>query len=206
MIPAQARRRLHMVAVHDGSPRPLAAKVLERPRLLAGLRALIPDPSRCHLVPYSTTALERDLALTLGVPVYGTDPRLLAFGTKSGCRRLFAEAGVRHPLGHEGLTGPESVVDALASMRSARPDLAQAIVKLNEGVSGRGNALVDLRDLPAPAAGDEATTLRDRVDRMALEHAGTRLEDISPGWSRTAASSRSVSPATSCAVRACSCA
>jgi len=177
VIPHQARRRLHMVAAHDGSPRPLAAKLLERPRLLAGLRTLIPDPSRCHLVPYSTTALERDLALTLGVPVYGTDPRLLAFGTKTGCRRLFAEVGVRHPLGQEDLRGAQAVVDALAAMRSAKPRFAQAIVKLNEGVSGRGNAVVELRDLPAPGAGEEAAELRRRVDRMAFEHADTRLED-----------------------------
>jgi hypothetical protein len=177
VIPHQARRRLHMVAVNDGSPRPLAAKLLERPRLLGELRALIPDAARCHLVPYSTTTLERDLALTLGVPLYGTDPGLLAFGTKTGCRRLFAEAGVRHPLGHENLSSPEAVVDALAAMRAAEPGMVQAIVKLNEGVSGRGNAVIELRDLPPAGAGDEAAELRGRVERMAFEYEGERLED-----------------------------
>ena len=34
---------------------PLAAKLLERPRVLAQVRALIPDPARCHLVPYTTS-------------------------------------------------------------------------------------------------------------------------------------------------------
>ena len=176
VIPHQARGRLHMLAANDGSPRLLAAKLLERPRLLAKLRALIPDPARCHIVPYSTTTLDRDLALTLGVPLYGTDPRLERFGTKTGCRRLFAEAGVPHPIGVEDLRRPEAVVDALASMRAARPEMSAAIVKLNEGVSGRGNALVELRDLPAPGAGDERSELRRRVDRMAFELAGTSLE------------------------------
>jgi hypothetical protein len=169
VIPHQARRRLHMVAVNDGSPRPLAAKLLERPRLLGELRALIPDAARCHLVPYSTTTLERDLALTLGVPLYGTDPGLLAFGTKTGCRRLFAEAGVRHPLGHENLSSPEAVVDALAAMRAAEPGMVQAIVKLNEGVSGAGNAVVDLHDLPAPGSSTESEEIRPRVLAMELE-------------------------------------
>ncbi|HWT24349.1 MAG TPA: hypothetical protein VN213_12665, partial [Solirubrobacteraceae bacterium] len=150
VIPSQARRRLHMLAVHDGSARPLAAKLLERPRVLAEVRARIPDPARCHLVPYSTTALERDLALTLGVPLYGADPRLLPLGTKTGCRRLFAEAGVAHPLGREGVRGVADVTEALVAMRAARPGMAEAIVKLDEGVAGRGNAVVDLRDLPAP--------------------------------------------------------
>ena len=33
-------------------------------------------PNRfCHLIPYSTTALERDIALTLGIPMYGATAR-----------------------------------------------------------------------------------------------------------------------------------
>jgi hypothetical protein len=177
VIPHQARRRLHMVSADDGSPRPLAAKVLERPRLLGRVRELIPDPARCHLVPYSTSTLERDLALALGIPLYGTDPQLLRYGTKSGCRRLFADAGVRHPVGQEDLHGVDAVVGALQAMRAQRPGLSEAIVKLNEGVSGRGNALVELRGLAAPGSHDEFAGLRDRVLGMALEHAGTRLED-----------------------------
>ena len=38
------------------------------------IRALIPDPARSHLVPYSTSSLERDVALMLGIPLYGADP------------------------------------------------------------------------------------------------------------------------------------
>ena len=176
VIPSQARRRLHMVAVHDGSRRPLAAKLLERPRVLADLRALIPDPSRCHLVPYSTTPLERDLALSLGVPLYGADPRLLFLGSKTGCRRLFAEAGVAHPQGREDVRGVEDLVAALAGMRAARADMAAAIVKLNAGASGSGNALVDLRGLPAPGAAGEREALRRSVEDMAPEHTGTPVD------------------------------
>ena len=107
VIPSHARARLHMVAVHDGTPRALAAKLVERPRVLDEVRRLIPDRARCHLVPYSTTTLERDLALALGIPLFGADPRLLPFGTKTGCRRLFAEAGVTHPLGEEDVRDVE---------------------------------------------------------------------------------------------------
>ena len=102
-------------------------------------------------MPYTTSALERDLALTLGIPLYGADPELLPFGTKTGCRRLFAEAGVPHPIGFEDVHDSDGVVDALARMRAAKPAITEAIVKLNDGVAGRGNAVVELRDLPAPA-------------------------------------------------------
>jgi len=177
VIPRHARARLHMVATYDGTPRALAAKLLERPRVLAEVRGLIPDPARCHLVPYSTTTLERDLALALGIPLFGADPRLLPFGTKTGCRRLFAESGVMHPLGHEDVHEVDGLVDALAEMRATRPSMASAIVKLNEGVAGRGNAVVDLGGLPAPGSADEPAALRDRVESMALEHVGTRTAD-----------------------------
>jgi hypothetical protein len=185
VIPSHARARLHLVAADDGSARPLAAKLLERPRVLAAIRACIPDPDLCHLAPFTTSTLERDLALALGIPLYGADPRVLPFGTKTGCRRLFADAGVRHPLGHEALHDLEQLAGALAEMRAERPAMQEAIVKLNDGVSGRGNALVNLRDLPEPGATDEPAALRARLEAMAFEHEsvslGPYLERISHG-------------------------
>jgi hypothetical protein len=176
VIPHQARPRLHMVATHDGSATSLARKILERPRVLAQVRSLIPDPDRCHLVPYATTALERDVALALGIPLFGADPSLLPFGTKTGCRRLFAAAGVDHPLGFEDVRGLDDIVAALSDIRAARPSVGDAIVKLNDGVAGRGNAVVDLRGAPAPGAADEGDALRRRVEAMAFEHPDVRLD------------------------------
>ena len=169
VIPSHARARLSLVAVQDGSPRPLTAKLLERPRLVKDIRSLIPDRRRSHLVPYNTTPLERDLALALGIPMYGADPELFHLGTKSGCRRIFAEEGVRHPLGFEDLHGLDEVVDALARLRAAAVGVGEAHVKLNEGVSGGGNALVDLRGLPPPGSAGELSELRERVRAMQFE-------------------------------------
>ena len=176
VIPRHARRRLHMVSTHDGSRRSLAEKVLTRPRVVAQVRALIPDPHRCHLVPYSTSSLERDVALVLGIPLYGADPDLLPFGTKTGCRRLFAAADVIHPLGVEDIRDVDGIVDALVGMRAERPAMRYAIVKLNDGVSGRGNATVDLAGLPSPGAADEPAQLRGRIEGMAFEQHDITLE------------------------------
>lgn len=176
VIPSHARRRLFLVSPLDGSGRPLSEKLLERPRLLARIRELIVDPDRAHLVPFNTTELERDLALALGIPMYGADPRFFHYGTKTGCRRLFAELGVRHPRGEEGLDGLDGVVSALRRLRAERPDVASAIVKLNEGVSGEGNATVDLRGLPEPGDENEARALEERVRAMAFESDGVRFD------------------------------
>ena len=183
------------------------AKLLERPRVLAAIRARIPDAELCHLVPFTTSTLERDLALALGIPLYGADPRVLPYGTKTGCRRLFADAGVRHPLGHEGLYDLEQLAGALAAMRTERPAMQEAIVKLNDGVSGRGNALVDLRDLPVPGATEEPAALRARLRGDGVR-AWDRVARAIPGSGSptAAASSRNGSRGWTCAAQACNCA
>jgi hypothetical protein len=169
VVPSHARKRLFLVSPLDGSSRALTVKLLERPGLIRRIRSLIPDRERAHLVPFTTTYQERDLALLLDIPVYGTDPRFLPLGTKSGCRALFKEVGVPHPLGHEALASTDDLVSALAAMRARKPSLADVMVKLNEGVSGDGNALADLTGLPEPGAPDEEALLRDRLRSLRPE-------------------------------------
>jgi PGM1 C-terminal domain len=166
VIPSHARKRLFLVSPLDSSGRPLSEKLLARPRLLQRIRDLVVDPARAHLVPFNTTELERDLALALGIPMYGADPKFFHYGTKTGCRRLFAEEGVRHPLGRENLTTIGEVAEAIAEMRAEHPGMGQVIVKLNEGVSGEGNAIVDLAGLPATAG---AAEIGSRLEAMQFE-------------------------------------
>ncbi|MFL6231400.1 MAG: peptide ligase PGM1-related protein [Pyrinomonadaceae bacterium] len=176
VISSHARKRLFLVTPSDASHRPLSLKLLERPHLLRQIRALIIDPERAHLVPYNTTLLERDLALRLGIPMFGADPKHFPLGTKSGCRRIFSEEGVPHPVGVENLSNIDEAVSALAGMRARKPRLSQAIIKLNEGVSGEGNALVDLSGLPAPGGESERELIHDRLRAMRFELAGVTYD------------------------------
>ena len=177
-VPAShARRRLFFVAPLDGSARPLSQKLLERPDILDRIRSLVLDPDRAHLVPFNTTHLERDLSLALGIPMYGADPRFLPFGTKSGARQIFAEVGTPHPLGLEDLTGVDDLVEAIARMRAQKPAMHQVMVKLNEGVSGEGNALVTLGRLPPPGDAGERAAIRDRLRAMTFELPGLTYDE-----------------------------
>jgi hypothetical protein len=177
VLASHARQRLFPVAPLDGSARPLTLKLLDRPRLIEQIRGLIPNPERAHLVPYNTTELERDLAVRLGIPMYGADPRHFWLGTKTGCRKLFAEEGIPHPIGREGITRLSQLVDAIRSIREQRPAVEKVLVKLNEGVSGYGNATIDLRGAAGPGSPDEAAAIEDRVRRMAFEASEVSFEE-----------------------------
>jgi PGM1 C-terminal domain len=141
-IPAShARSRLTLLCANDASPRSLTEKILERPRLIERIRAGIMDSSRAYLTVFNSTVHERKLAVLLGIPLNGCDPRLADLGTKSGSRKVFREAGVELPEGLEDLRDEGDVLEALAELKARRPGLRRAVVKLNDSFSGEGNAL-----------------------------------------------------------------
>jgi hypothetical protein len=162
-----ARSRLTLISAGDRWARPLTEKLLARPSLLARIRWSAPQPA--FLMPYMTTERECDLALALDMPLYGADPCHRAFGTKSGSRELFARAGLPHPLGVAHVTGGRAAIEAIVRLRAARPELVEVLVKLDDAVSGEGNAVVDLRELPPPGGDGERQRVTERLDRMALE-------------------------------------
>ncbi len=179
LVPSHARARLFMLAVGDGDPIPLTHKVLQRPRLIERIRGLVADPGRAHLVPFNTTWAERDLALRLGIPMYGNDPRHEHLGSKSGSRRLFKEAGVPCPAGFEDLGSLDDIVSGIVELKKSRPQCPAAIVKLDASVSGEGNAQVDLTGAsPEPAA------IEQRVMEMTTEMVGLSADDYLAKFAR----------------------
>lgn len=172
VIRSHARSRLFFVSPMEATDRALSDKLLDRPRLIDRIRDLIVDPDRAHLVPFMTTWADRELAMRLGIPMYGADPKDVHFGTKSEGRKLFARAGIPHPAGKEDLHSLHDVVVATLGLLEGAPDTDRVIVKHNEGVSGFGNAIVNLTDLPAGT--ERADAVKERICSMTLnEHAGT---------------------------------
>src|SRR5207237_9435933 len=111
----------------------------------------------------------KELARRLGIPMYGADPVCFPLGTKSGCRQIFMEEDVAHPIGHENLGSKEQVIETIVQMKARKPSIKQVLVKLNEGVSGEGNALVDLTGLPSPGDSKERAAIDERLRRMQFE-------------------------------------
>jgi hypothetical protein len=136
-----ARQRLTILSCYDGSARPLTQKVLQRPRLINRIRQKISDEQHSHLVCFNVTAFERTLAVRLGIPVYGCDPDLLYMGSKTGSRTLFRNCGIAMPDGFENLHTQDEVANALHQLKLRNPLLKKAVIKINEGFGGEGNAV-----------------------------------------------------------------
>jgi len=136
-----ARQRLTLLSCFDASPRSLTEKILERPRLIERIRQSIPHGHLAHLACFNVTRFERTLAVQLHLPIYGCDPDLYPLGNKSNGRKLFRECGLTVPDGEENLQNERDIAAALFALKIRNPALRKAVVKINEGFSGEGNAI-----------------------------------------------------------------
>lgn len=166
---SHARRRLILLDCADASALPLSAKILSRPRLMHRIRTAIGDLDRAHLVSFNTSDLERSLSVQLGIPLYANDPALSDLGSKSGCREVFREAGILFPKGFERLHTADDIAEALAALKTDAPDMRRAVVKLNEGFSGEGNALFYFDGVDGTTAQERKSQILDRLPSLRFE-------------------------------------
>jgi len=140
------RRRLTVLSLYDSSLVPLSQKILQRPRVIERIRQLI-RPECGLMTCFTVSELERDLAVALGIPLYGLDPALAWLGTKSGSRWAFRESGIPLLPGVEDLRTEEDLVQAIIALRQENEGLRRVVVKQNYGFSGQGNAILELAAL-----------------------------------------------------------
>lgn len=173
---SHARDRLLLISTYDGSLKPLTQKILERPRLVEKIRRAL-RPNKSYMVCYNSTDLEQKLSLKLNIPLLAASPEVLYWGSKSGSRQIFAETGIPHPDGSYTVSNVFDLVQELYNLWQRQPDLKRIVVKLNEGFSGEGNALLDLKAIQdyAPCQSDRESTLNalsKQLETMSFQGAG----------------------------------
>ncbi len=170
---SHARRRLQLFDTDDASNRPLTEKLLERPALLARIKEQL-RPGRSFISCFVVTELEKRLSEALQIPLLGTDPALGHWGSKAGSRELFARCGVPHPPGSDLVHNLDDLSEVTATLWEEHPELERCVVKLNEGISGEGNAALDLLplDLDACSAAGRRQRLRQELERLPMPAQG----------------------------------
>ncbi|HUQ63414.1 MAG TPA: peptide ligase PGM1-related protein [Acidimicrobiales bacterium] len=142
--PDGARSRLTMVSVDDPDLQPLSQKLLSRPEVVGRLRDLAGDPAQAHIVPFNVGGTDQALADALDLPLLGPRPELAWLGSKSGARQVARRAGVAVLPGAEDLFSVEELDAAVAALRHEHPEAESVVIKLNNGFSGQGNAMIAL--------------------------------------------------------------
>ena len=165
---SHARDRLMQVSIYDSSLKPLTQKILDRPRLVDKIQRAL-RPNKSYMVCYNSTPLEQELSLQLNIPLLAASPDVLDWGSKSGSRQIFAECQLPHPDGSLTVSNTPDLVTELADLWERQPDLNRIVVKLNEGFSGEGNAILDLRPIQAyaPHKVDRAKTVKALTEQLA---------------------------------------
>jgi hypothetical protein len=146
----RAHERLTCISVGNAEPRALTEKLLESPRAVEEIQRSVPERNDAYIEPFNVTALELRLAEQLGIPLYGPDPELIPLGSKSGARAIAKQAGVPLAAGSEDLYSLEAVDEAIERLKRERPEATAVVLKLNNGFSGQGNAIVNLRSIRSP--------------------------------------------------------
>jgi len=156
--PAGARRRVTLVALDDPSPLPLTEKVRHRPDIIEHVRSLVREAGGpASILPFNVTPAEYAVAEALGLPIFGPRPELAVLGSKTGSRQVARRAGVAVLDGAEDLYSLEAVEAAVAAIRSGRPGAEAVVIKLNDGFSGQGNAILPVAGLASPLAQSTTT-------------------------------------------------
>ena len=148
--PSMARSRLELFSIADDSARSLCEKLLARDHLLPQLKSVVGNTANAYIYPFNVTDLERCIAERLGVPIYGPRPEHAVYGYKSGARKVAREAGVPVFPGEEDLRSLVDLERASFELMSENPGTTALVVKLNNGFSGQGNAIIMARDLTSP--------------------------------------------------------
>ncbi|KAF3884003.1 MULTISPECIES: peptide ligase PGM1-related protein [Nostocales] len=176
---SHARNRLLLLSTYDASVKPLTQKILDRPRLIERIRQALRH-DKAFMVCYNATEIEADLSLKLGVPLYAAAPDLQIWGTKSGSRQIFAECEIPHPDGSQRVWNSTDLAEAAADLWERQPTLKRMVVKLNEGFSGEGNALLDLRPIQHLAPPD--ANYAQRVEALGKSFETLRFQAKNETW------------------------
>jgi hypothetical protein len=180
---SHARDRLLLISTYDGSLKPLTQKILERPRLVEKIRRAL-RRNKSYMVCYNSTKLEQQLSLELNIPLLAASPEVLSWGSKSGSRQIFAEVDIPHPDGSYTVENTFDLVQELFNLWQRQPNLKRIVVKLNEGFSGEGNALLDLRPIldcmPQNCSREKTVNaLNKQLENMSFQGAGETWQTFS---------------------------
>lgn len=172
----------------------LSRLVLLSPRLIKTLSAICAGRT-AYIIPGVIGAEELTLAAQLNVPLLAPEPRIaLAYGTKSGCRRLLEAGDVLTLPGATQLRTRSDLLQALATLILDNRRIQRWLVKLDNESESKGYAYLDvsrlrsLKESDADQSSGTGSLLHAIIVRELDAHGGRRMRLLHtssyPDWAR----------------------
>jgi len=184
LVGESASKRVAFFSTFDDSAKQtLTMKILQRPRLIAKIRQLMNcfgDVER-DMMCFIPTHDEHELAKRLDATLAASPEDVQCWGTKSGSRKIFKESKVPHPRGVcESIWDENELAKQVSALWKDIPSMKRLVVKLNEGFSGKGNALLLMEPI-ASRIGD-SDEQKTRISEIKAEFPNLKFESDSETW------------------------
>ena len=194
--------RLLMLSPNDPSASPLSAKLLSRPGLVKLMQESIGQDEPDLSVFTGSTYVEK-LASSMRAHLLEAPVSCQYYGTKQGSRELFTYLNIPHPPGTPCLPRDKDLLthcsdghSYICSTRALAIGLARQIVldgirpgkwiiKLNQGFSGKGNAILDLAEIGQRTYGGESSEKGLEMMAQDIEAAFPNMDILDGVWETT---------------------
>jgi hypothetical protein len=147
---------------------------MSKPRILKRIEQFIHSKLSLdvstYLSVYRGTETEFKIGNILKLPVHAADSSLLFWGGKAGSRSIFRDVDVPHCDGtYRPDTNVDTIIQKIIATCERNPGSKKGMLKLDEGFSGKGNALVYLEKVQE-AIKNNSQNVKEQV-KDALENA-----------------------------------
>lgn len=140
--PAESRRRVKLVSLNNNSEElTLTEKIIMDKETQLVIKELVKN-SPAYLKVFMTTDDEHQLSQLLNLPLYGHDTHLNYYLTKSGNKKIFKDSEVPYCNSVEDIKSIDELKTAIIHLWESNPRSKRFMVKLDNGVSGLGNAIL----------------------------------------------------------------
>lgn len=141
-----AKKRVRILQLHKvDQDKSLVENLLNDEITLTKLKGLA-DKDSSFLLSFLNTGFENKLSRKLGIPSWGCLEDLEHVQTKSGNREIFAAANIKFADGFNNIKTVETLVNRIFELKEKYSESKRFVIKLDNGVSGDGNALFYFED------------------------------------------------------------
>lgn len=141
------KSRLTHISVKNNQYLALTDKVLHSQKAIRQINESVLNKKTTILRCYNPSKSERDLALMLNIPLFGSAEKFDYVGTKSGSRKVFKLAELDNLIPGTGyIKNFHDLSLAMAKLIKNYPTYQKLVIKLDQGASGRGNCVFDVKN------------------------------------------------------------